>query len=66
MTKPLPEIEPLTPQECKLVLQMVETGIHSAILELSARRGYEKNDTKQRKWLRDFCNELINERFGHE
>lgn len=66
MTKQLPEIEPLTPQERKLVLLMVETGIKSAIVELSVHRGYAKNDTKQRKWLRDFCHELLNEEFGHE
>lgn len=63
MTKPLPEIEPLTRAEETFIIYMVENGLGSALRELATRRGYEKKAEKERKWLREYAVQLLQEEY---
>lgn len=63
MTKPLPEIEPLTKPEETFIIYMVENGLDSALRELATRRGYDKKAEKERKWLREYAVQLLQEEF---
>lgn len=63
MTKPLPEIEPLTKSEETFISYMVENGLSSALRELAIRRGYDSKAAKERKWLREYAIQFLQEEF---
>lgn len=63
MTKPLPEIEPLTQSEETFILYMVENGLESALREIAIRRGYEKKASKERKWLLEYAQQFLQKEF---